>query len=74
MLQKFLPSAVADPDLEASLKAQQEKAMREHMKNIIFGGGQSMSTVMPVTVPQEPQNVRTTPFGIPGLKPLKGDA
>lgn len=75
MLLRFLPSSAPDPDLDASLEAQRQKAMREHMKNIIFGGGQNMSTIMPRVEPAtEQQDIRRTPFGIPGLKPNKGDA
>ena len=75
MLHHFLPSTVPNKEMEEALEAQKQKAMREHMKNIIFGGGQNLSSIMPRVEPAAEQLAyRNTPFGIPGIKPVKGDA
>lgn len=74
MLHLFLPSTIPNKELEASLEAQRQKAMRDQMKNAIFGGGQTMSSVMPQLTQEQQQDVRNTPFGIPGISPLRGGA
>ena len=73
-LHQFLPSSVASPELEAQLLAQQQKAMRDHMKNAIFGGNVAAVPTAASTTLEQQRDIRNTPFGIPGLRNSNGGA
>jgi hypothetical protein len=74
-LHQFLPTSLPSPEMAAQMKAAQDKAMREHMKNAIFGGGQSASSLAWSAVQTaEQKESRNTPFNIPGIRPNRGRA
>jgi hypothetical protein len=75
-LHQFLPTTLPSPEMAAQMKAAQDKAMREHMKNAIFGGGGQSASSLAWSAVQtaEQKESRNTPFNIPGIRLNRGKA